>query len=244
MRASAILLACIAPLASAQTFPQLLDLLPEEDGLVAHYWPSRYGTACDITGNGNNGALSNGTTITENGFLFDGDSWVEIGNRPMLSITNGALTITAWYNSKTNTGSTYRCICAAGKYNVDAEFSMWLEGNSKISATVSGANANSYYGKYIYPAPTTNAWHFIGMSFDPAVSTNVLFVVDGVSAVLNWNGFPVTSYSNRGARVTIGAGDNATAGFVSGGTLIDDVRFYRGAMSKDRLDKLMWRTAK
>lgn len=239
--ASAILIALVAK--SAFALSPMALLLPDDEGLVAHWWPSIYGTADDISGNGNHGSLSNGTTITENGFLFNGTSWVEVGNRSQLSNTSGAFTATAWFSLGPTNSGLYG-ILNKGKYSVDDEWSVWGNeaGGQNFRGSVGGLNSR-YVGWTMGKASASN-WHFCAMTCDGVVPPTVELYLDGVKATVPYSWQTVTAFTNRGGRVTIGAGANGTQYFVPSNSVIDDVRFYRGAWSKDRIDGLMWRTHK
>ena len=135
---------------------------------------SRATTFTDLSGNGNNGTLTNGPSydgFNSGSILFDGSNdFIDLTNKSVAISGNGARSIFCWV--KSTTGG--RCIISTGTANNSQAFNLVTYGSSKVG--VMGYNYDFY--------PTTGAnvfdgnWHFVGATYDGAGT--LITYVDGV----------------------------------------------------------------
>lgn len=201
------------------------------NGLVG-YWPFN-GNAYDMSGNGNNGTLINGPTLTTDRFgnankayNFVGTSYQEIQVPANASLQPaGAVTMAAWvYLTSTSTWATV--ICKRYDNNNDPYNSYGLglntfPTNSKWSGGISNGTVGSLSSAVSSANAPLNQWVFLVSTYDGA---NVKLYENGVLVATT----PKTGnigYSSLPFRI---------GGAVNGQNMtgkIDDVRIYNRAIS-------------
>jgi hypothetical protein len=141
----------------------------------------------DVSGNGNNGTLTNGPTFSNNSIVFDGiDDYITLGNPSSLDTLN--FTICAW--AKSNTFSNYQNIIFKGT-NV-GQYGIAL---NSVGDWVIQPNANQG-STFIGDIITLNTWNFFAGTYN------------GTQITAYRNGIQKQQYnnpqSNYGNIVTIG----------------------------------------
>ena len=198
-----------------------------QTGLVAAYgFDEGSGTTLtDLSGNGNNGAVS-GATWSASGryggaLSFDGaTNWVTVNNSASISLTTG-MTIEAWV--KTPADTNWRCV-------------VLKERTGGLSYGLYSGDTNGYPAGYIRPASDIdatsssllplNTWVHLATTYDGAT---LRLYVNGVQAAATaMTGNIVTSTSP----LRIG-GDSVWGEYFKG--LIDEVRIYNRALGQSEI---------
>ena len=208
------------------------DKIPEDTftrGLVAYYsFDEGTGNiAYDISGNGNNGTIY-GAKWTKGKYgsalQFDGvDDYVDLGNDESFNITD-ELTIEAWVNRGTITGTTMRYIVGKGTNYINEPYILEYD------------PANGYLRFGIYDG--TNYYEVV-TGLVKGQWVHLVGVFDGTSVKLYVNGikkaelsFSQTTIDIQEHSVTIGGCDGGGRYFVG---LIDEVRIYNRALSPEEI---------
>ena len=139
-------------------------------GLVAAYAFSEGSgtTVADLSGNGNNGTVSNATWTTAgkfgNALVFNGTSArVNVPDSSSLDLTTG-MTLEAWVNP-TTVSAVWRDVVYKGN---DSYYLEGTSGNAGVPAgggTFGGSGGNVYGTSVI---PTGNVWTFLALTYDGA----------------------------------------------------------------------------
>ena len=216
---------------------------PRYRDLVGHWIMNESGglTAYDISGNGNNGTLTNGPTWTQGQFgpalSFDGvDDFISVSEAVTDSAaSNGALTISAWFRLSTTSDGD---LVSQWKYSAtDRAFDLRWTG-TKIEYHIDSLGTGSSGGSNRISNTTlsTNTlYHVVGVF---KASANLDIYVNGVldNGALYVNGIP-NGLFNAVNPVNIGRISNGDADLYFNG-LIDDVRVYKRALSADEVMSL------
>lgn len=141
-------------------------------------YPPGSGTVwTDLSGNGNNGTLTNGPTYSSanrGSIVFDGaDDYVDCGNSSSLQITVG--TISVWFNA-TNANSGYNGIIAK-----QYAWSLFILNNVLITYDWGG---NSNRSTSITVGNST--WNYAAMTFTETIGTpsnNAIIYLNGLSVL-------------------------------------------------------------
>jgi hypothetical protein len=147
----------------------------------------------DLSGNGNNGTLTNGPTFDSNGWLvFDGvDDWVQLSS---LALSTTAYTKVAWFNPD---GATNNIISGGG----DGQHAFWMGGTAtNLQAGHNGAWSTVNYS----PGTMTGRWWFGAVTFN--TSTGWVLYLNG--SVVDTNASTTTF--TGGTTVRIAAFNNAS----------------------------------
>ena len=247
--ASIALLLTMAATASSQIDQRVMFLLAEGDSyahdraLVSRWCPSITGDARDMVG-ANDGSLIGGTTVGSMGFLFNGSSYVLVGDRANLSITNGAFTITAWvYNPNSVNFPPISGFVSKGKGGVDAEYVSYFNElyGSDLSCYINGY-PNYYVGKNSYGV--VSGWNFATFRWDgnAKASTNVFCSVNSTEGGGPLGSTFTVSPANLGGKFCIGALNNGESYFMGAGAYIDDIRFFGRLLTTNELAQLRMET--
>ncbi len=204
------------------------------DGLVI-YLPFDEGTstvASDISGNGNNGALTNGPTwasgVGGNAVSLDGSNdFVIVPNAPELEVGDPA-TFSAWIYMTWNTPAFNPPILTL-RDTGGTRYSFHVGGSSDGSTDALGLWDGASYLVASDTAITKNAWHLWTAVVSGGTTT---FYVDGVQF-----GSPIalTPSSASGKPLHIGVSDGVDEHFEG---KIDDVRIYNRALTGSEITQL------
>jgi len=185
------------------------------DGLVLNLdaakrdsYPGSGTTWYDLSGNGNNGTLTNGPTYTgvskDAAIVFDGvDDYVDCGNDSSVQIT-GELTQEAWFkasSSSNNQGIIYkddnsnRCYKLQLQANTNKLFPIYFSGNTAYNTFTGNTDVGD------------NEWHHGVAVFDPGNS--IAIYLDGQLEVTYTSGIP-NSLDNDPADLELGRKGNNT----------------------------------
>jgi hypothetical protein len=154
----------------------------------------------DVSGNGNNGTLTNGPTFSNNSIVFDGvDDRITCTNNASVQITVG--TIGAWINANSNNTS-FRGIIT--KQNA---WGLFLSDNVLVAYDW-GALVTRSTGINI----GNNTWNYVAMSFTETIGT------PSNNAILYLNGNPIltTTVRHSSHAVTVQIGDGNSVQYFSG----------------------------
>ena len=160
----------------------------------------------DISGNGNDGTLTNGPTFNSaNGgsIAFDGSNdYVDCGTNNSLKIT-GSLTLSCWISSSASTG-TYICksILVFGAPNqkvyeigVLNNVTYFQLGNGTTNSSISVSAASIL----------DNKWHYVTATWDGTTNTNGLLIYyDGV--IVSQGTSPINTIQQTNDTLQIGYG--------------------------------------
>jgi hypothetical protein len=203
------------------------------DGLVLaldaadkNSYPGSGTTWSDMSGNNNNGTLTNGPTFSSaNGgsVVFDGvDDSVICTNNSSVQITTG--TIIAWINANSN-NTGFRGIItkqnAWGLFLFENLLVAYDWGNSQIRST--GINLGN------------NAWNYVAMSFTETIGTpsnNAIIYIRG-RELENQNYQLTTTVKHVAQNITVQIGDGNSSQFFSGKIPIAQV--YNRALSTSEI---------
>jgi hypothetical protein len=199
-------------------------------------------TWSDLSSNGNNGTLVNGTGYNSSGvgsMVFDGtNDYVSFGNAASLQITN-ALTVDVWLKANTS-GDFITAVAksngATGGWTVQLrnlvnEWRFWV--NFGVNTLGNGSNNGWYYANF----PKTwndNKWHhFVGI-WDGSSKTVKLYI-DGIQGTFNAGGNPSGESSSIG-----NYNGNLVAGSETGGNNplngnISSLKVYNIAFSPEQV---------
>jgi hypothetical protein len=220
-----------------------------QTGLVAYY-PFN-GNANDESGNGNNGTVLGGATLTTDRFgnpnsayHFDGVSGIiEVPDAPILNVQN-SITLAAWVYPEVNSGVAlpivvkYRSRTGEDAYLLYA----WTSGaptgpRFRVDVAPYGGANGDIVSPYLLP---TNTWSFAVGTYDSSTG-NVNLYVDGV-LVASGPTFGLPGPINVSSRpLCIGGvleGVTGTDIFYAFKGKIDDVRVYNRALTSGEISQL------
>lgn len=206
-------------------------------------------TATDVSGNGNNGTLTNMTaassaTIGKIGqaLNFDGiDDFISVAHNTVYN-TGGTLSIALWEKLK-NTNSQGSLLMKSVTSGIFNGFGLSQSGsdciNGPVGKKLSFSLLENYptIGRCMY---TTNdvidgKWHHVVVTSDLVGATTKIYI-DGVSVPVT-TGYTAGVYPNTNSTAVIKIGANNDAGWFLNGK-IDDVRIYNRALSSNEVQAL------
>jgi ELWxxDGT repeat protein len=187
----------------------------------------------DVSGNGNNGTISNATWTTVNNsslpftgalqFAGGNNSYVTIANSASLDLTTG-MTLEAWVDPTA---------AANGWQDVmyKAHDNYYLESSSPSGAPAAGGTAGSSdTGPYAKNPLPTNTWSFLAATYD---GTNMILYVNGVQV----SNVPMSgNLATSTFPLQIG-GDSFYGQYFQG--LISNVRIYSTALTANEIQEDM-----
>jgi len=170
-------------------------------GNPASYPPGSGTVWTDLSGNGNNGTLTNGpvfNSANKGGIVFDGSNdYVNIGNKSQLFFLDRAFTLSCWarINGGTNT---YRCFISHDR-STSVNTNIYEIGISSANKFYyyPGDQANVYGNTF---APTQNIWYYYAATATPNGASNI-------DVLLYVNGNLTDTISNRKGPVDPGSGN-------------------------------------
>jgi hypothetical protein len=148
----------------------------------------------DISGNGNNGTLTNGPTFnSDNGgsIVFDGvDDFIELGD--VLDLETNSLTVNHWLNINTYSVQVFMSKALAGGQNYRFSTAMGSPINNRLYAFMQGNGGGDItpYGSTILPL---NTWFMATYVFNRTSSIKIYYngveeTLTGTSDISQWNG--------------------------------------------------------
>lgn len=182
-------------------------------------------TCNDLSGNGNTGTFTNGTTFSSGNpgaFTFDGvDDYIDCGNGTSLQIT-GNITIVAWVNPINF--SVFHGIVGKTLSGVAAPYDYYIS-TSGIPTLVRG-NGTVFQARAATNACTANVWQQVAVTQSGTAVTHYL---NG-----NSNGTPTlsTTIGNAVTNLRVGSRDN---GFTKFNGRIAQVSMYNRALSASEI---------
>jgi len=205
------------------------------DGLVLHLdagnaasYPGSGTTWTDLSGNGNNGTLTNGPTYDSgNGgsIVFDGtNDYVDCGTNSILNL-NANYSLVIWVKTDTNSN-----VSLIQRYINSGNFEGYEISFNRLGRTIgelelySGGNWNGPFGGSI----NDGNWHFIAVTVN---STTCNYYLDNNSSIQVTVG---ASTSNPTDNLYIGSTESAQ-GFFQGN--ISAVQIYNRALSESEVNQ-------
>jgi len=190
--------------------------------------------AMDISGQGNNGTLTNGPVKVKGklgqGLSFDGsDDYVGITGKILIDLISGSTgSITAWIKptgvaptvTTADTGDAIFADAAAGM----GLFRAIIGGNDRIWAYNWDGNEDRVGGTYV-----NDAWNFVGWTH---ANGTLYITINGVIV----SSIPSGNTTDLSTQPRIGLGYAGFNGYFTG--LIDDVRVYNRALSAAEIQRL------
>jgi hypothetical protein len=190
-------------------------------------YPGSGTTWRDLSGNGNNGTLTNGPTFSSaNGgsIVFDGvDDYISVSKQAAL-VNASQFTMCAWM--KRANASSKVIIYQGASLNDDVAFELWDDGNVYFEV----GNASNSYG---YTANTSVNWQQLVMVFDGTQSSNntrlKTFINSTPQNLLYVSTIPSTSGPSNSV-LSIGNSQGVGGGNFSNGN-IASVQIYNRSLS-------------
>lgn len=218
------------------------------NGLVACY-PFN-GNANDASGNGNNGILKGGVTLTSdrfgnanNAYQFDGiNGFIEVADNPTLDVGTGDYSIGIWVRYEGNG--------AVDRYGVKAILVDKRDYSTAIPSTVRG------YSLYLFPnqlgnqmaddrryqnfkanavLPNDGKWHHFVTTVERKNTSGLKLYMDG-TLIGTFNPTFFTNSLDSNATLKIGQTSHPMQVFLKGS--VDDVRLYRRSLSETEVLQL------
>lgn len=205
------------------------------DGLILYY--EFEGNADDSSPSGYNGTEPGNVSYVEGvlgqAALFDGQSWVDIGQR-----LGGysSLSVFVWIRADVlGNGYNNAVILKSGDDTVGGfQLTLRSESTNKSPASWIWKGVSSIQSFYQLPRPeyTTEAgvWYLLGFTWDGV--THKMFV-NGVEA---WSGSYTDTMGTPNFNSVVGANQNGGQNFIGA---IDDLRIYNRALTQEEIQSLM-----
>jgi len=179
-------------------------LVVQLDAANSKSYPGTGTTWTDISGNANNGSLTNGPVFnSSNGghFILDGVNDVVTGTAIPSTSGNNSRTVIAWYKSTINQNISILDKGDFGTINTAEQLFIVAQngiGDLNVGTTIPPTNIGGIYVAFwgndiYYPIPATTIfngnWHCLAYTYDN-VSSSVKIFFDGVfaSTIYLWNG--------------------------------------------------------
>jgi len=187
-------------------------------------YPGSGTTWTDLSGNGNNGTLTNGPTYSSsNGgsIVFDGtNDTVDCGPVSQVGSSLTGLTVSAWIN--TNSAST-RCILENGTGYTTNTFYLFQENSNNFTFALYGNTYDAVYSNYTYQL---NTWYnLVGVW---SSGNRVSMYTNGVQTNGTRGGSVLTTVINGNTNLFVGA--RAGNSYPFSGS-ISNVALYNRALS-------------
>lgn len=196
----------------------------------------------DGSGNAGTGTFSTSTLVNPStsgpmgqAIKLDGrDDYIEVSNDTALDLTGSTVTVSAWINATSTSGSAIRRIAnMAGEANAGSEkYSILLRNNQVEMYIGTGSiceNNDNVVAAYTY----TNSWHHVVGVYD---NPTMRIYIDGVLAATDTHANGGTICAQQVGTFAIGRFSGAFPQYFGGG--IDDVRVYNRALGADDIKRL------
>lgn len=208
-----------------------------ENGLVLHLdaanpksYPGSGTTWFDLSGNGNNGTLTNGPTFNSgNGgsFVFDGvNDYIDCGPVSSIGSSLTGLTVSVWINTSVKD---IKCIAENGTGYTTNTFYMFQENASNFTFSVYGTNYDVVFSNYTYQ---TNTWYNLVGIWSP--NTRVDLYSNGVLSSGTKQGVVQSSLINGNTNLLLGSRNYGSFAF-SGKYGI--TKFYNRALTTQEIQQ-------
>ena len=191
-------------------------------------------TALDVSGNGNNGVLTNGPLWVAgnngNGVRLDGvNDYVDLGNPAALRLT-GSMTLSAWINASAFPFDDAAIISKRQSANVGYQLDTTIDrGPRTMSFKISDA-AGQTVARYGATTLVTNTWYHVAGVYDATNRTMQVYVNGKLDNVALVGTIPAAQPAST-PNVHLGQRPGAPGQFNFAGVL-DDVRLYNRALSQ------------
>ena len=204
---------------------------------VAH-WPADEGSGTettDVSGNGNNGALLNGTSwstgISGTALDFDGENdKVDAGNDDLLDMGSGDFTIAYWLKMGTDQNPYPTIVAKGGGASYDIGYWMIVQ-YGRIRLFISNGSSRLSARSNVVSI-TDDTWHHIAAVIDR--DGDVSFYVDGVpSGTYDISAFDGEDISSSKS-LTMGIWQTSSSSALNGE--LDDIRLYDVALTESNIE--------
>lgn len=194
------------------------------------------GTAADSSGNGLGGALAGGTTwqpaagIRAGAVKFDGVSGViTVPDAPLLDNTP-AFTLAYWFRAEAHPPDSAGLVSKRDSASANNAYTTYLKGtDQRIYVDIAGSDNRFASATLIQ----TGRWYHVALVFDgalPAASRASLWINGRLDVTANESAAAVPDYSSH---VRLGNTPASVPAWFNG--WLDDVRFYRRALSGEEI---------
>ena len=194
------------------------------DAADRNSYPGSGTTWTDVSGNGNNGTLTNGPTFSNNSIVFDGvDDYVVVGSFNQLPTGSSARTVNIWFNPNITTWQ--------GNVN-----SLFFYGTTGVNGAVFGIDFDTYPTMEIYTWGGAGRDVFFSSSFPQTGWSNLSVVYNGSTTLSiyensrNTQNATVTALSTTNTSVWIGSIDPSYQPWYYDGR-ISNIQIYNRALS-------------
>ena len=233
----------ITQLYTGQVTVQVLPSYVPTNGLIG-FWPFN-GNANDASGNGNNGTVLNGVSLTNdrNGNINSAYSFDGVDDRIFINnsfFNNGwsSFTISGWYylnnQSNPNNGNSSHCIFNTSPHNGLGYDLNWGSSNKYsifVGTGVPSTSWNVFFNAKSNQNITLNSWKFITL----IKNNNTYYLyVDGI---LDQTWAATTSVQSYLYKFYFGGADPFNSNEVINGKL-DDIAIYNRALSQSEITSL------
>ena len=196
-------------------------------------------TAADSSGNGNNGGLTGGTTWLPTGGMrngaikFDGTSGlVTVADSSLLDNTS-AFTLAYWLRADAYPGDSAGLVCKRNNISDNNAYTTYLKAaDKKIYVDIDTANNRFSSATLIQ----TGAWYHVAVVFNGSLATNqraALWINGSLDVTVSESSAVIPDYTSS---MMIANTHPGAANWFNG--RVDDVRFYRRALSAGEIAQL------
>lgn len=209
------------------------DCVTPPTGILG-WWPGDE-NVYDYAGT-NNGTANNNTgfapAMASHGFIFDGESNVEVPDAPGLNPTNG-VTVEAWINEAVNPYDHRDLVSKDGEW-WDRQYFLTISGDyGAFRAHVSTADGLFYIdGQTVVDSAT---WYHVAMTYDAATSNLLLYVNGQLDASGTVTGGPLIT-TTQPVRIGGGAPEETIPYYFNG--TIDEPAIYNRALGAEEIGAL------
>ena len=216
-----------------------------QNGLVAYY--PFCGNANDVSGNGNNGAVTGATLTTDRfgianrAYSFNGlNNYINIPNSNTVSIQNN-FSVSVWFLMDGG-GCNPRIFNINQNANSCGGYDFAVNGTSNTSRTIHSANFGSCTDRIGFnstqPIPSLQ-WNHLVMSVDGSAGVGRLYL--NGQLIQTVNGVQIPTFSYNGNPLTIGNINSGRCDWWGG--KIDDLFFYNRALTSCEVQQLYTATS-
>jgi hypothetical protein len=197
-------------------------------------YPGSGTTWSDLSGNGNNGTLTNGPTYSSGSIVFDGtDDYVSLGTNPTgIDQVQVPLTICAWV--KADTFGSYDPIWAADKLTTSAGLYSMLRVDSSTVVYFTSTSSGSFQF-FTGSTLSTGTWYFLTVVVSGSLSSPTIAHYTNGSLVSSSTGYSMSSSPLSNVEFRIGANERTSGERWDGN--IPAVLWYNKALSASEIQQ-------